>query len=794
MKTTTLSFLCLAVFAASGAPLWKASAPDFQSVVVKLADATELRVDILAENLIRVRKSWTNCWTESGLNRYGILKADWPKVPFTHEGNVFRTTAMEGAVDPVKGTLRVKSRVSAADLTIAPRAEGKGFSTSFSLAKDERIYGLGDCSRDEIMRRGKRYEIWVKNVKSYIPMPVAISRGGWGVLLNSTWRHFWDVGAKDPCAMVAEAPQGEIDFYLFVGRDYPALLDIYTQLSGRSALLPVWGYGFTYVANQNIDQYNVINECKQFRDCGLPCDVYGLEPGWMSKFYDYSVYKEWNSDRFYFPYWAPIGGHTWISAMKRIGMKLSLWLCCDYDLFRYEEQCAAGLAKASGRQIEVPDNVTETWEDDRINPTTNKTAKAAKKSCHKAKMYLKLKCPEDDVPDGMLPWFEHLKKFVDQGVQCFKLDGSNQIGEHPKRAWANGRTDEEMHNLYPAVYDKQMARGYEAYTGRRSMVYSASGYAGIQQYVATWAGDTGGGPKPLASLLNLAISGHSNQSCDMSIFSVDSLHFGFLQTWSQQNNWDYWNQPWLQEPKGLETFRNYAHLRYRLLPYLYTAAANASRTGWPVMRALAIAYPDEPRYDEVKTTYMLGPDLLVSAFSKTVSVPPGMWHEWRTGAKVTGPVELPVEKTPEWGGALYVRAGAIIPTWPLKQHVERGFNDEVVFEVWPSAAGRAELYEDDGISLDYRSGRFATTGLSVVPKDGSVVFKVEARKGGFSGMPKTRRVSAVFHIEAKPASAQLGGKAAEGVWDGDRHVFTVDMGDVGPDGAELVLKTCCAAR
>ncbi len=788
MKRIIVSASILAACAAFGAPLWKAPAPDSQSVVVKLADSTELRVDVLADNLLRVRKSWTNCWTESGMNRYGILKADWPKTSFTREGGAIRTAAAELAVDAAKGTLHLKSRVSGADLTIAPRVVGKGFSVAFSIAKDERIYGLGDCSREEIMRRGKRYEIWVRNVKSYIPMPVAISRGGWGVLLNSTWRHFWDVGAKDPCAMVAEAPQGEIDFYLFVGRDYPALLDIYTQLSGRSALLPVWGYGFTYVANQNIDQYNVINECMQFRDRGFPCDVYGLEPGWMSKFYDGSVYKEWNSDRFYFPYWAPIGGHTWISAMKRIGMKLSLWLCCDYDLFRYEEQCAAGLAKASGRQIEVPDNVTETWEDDRINPTTNKTAKAAKKSHHKGRMYLKLKCPEDDVPEGMLPWFEHLKKFVDQGAQCFKLDGSNQIGEHPKRAWANGRTDEEMHNLYPAVYDKQMARGYEAYTGRRSMVYSAGGYAGIQQYVATWAGDTGGGPKPLASLLNLAISGHSNQSCDMSIFSVDSLHFGFLQTWSQQNNWDYWNQPWLQDPKGLETFRNYAHLRYRLLPYLYTAAANASRTGWPVMRALAIAYPDEPKYDKVMTTYMLGDNLLVSAFAKTVMVPPGVWHDWRTGAKVTGPVELPVEKTPEWGGALYVKSGAIIPTWPVKQHVENGFNDEVTFEVWPSAPGKAELYEDDGISLGYRSGKFATTALSVEEKNGAIVFKVSPRKGSFSGMPASRRFSAAFHLDAKPASATLDGKPVEGVWDGDRRVFAVDLGSFGGNGAELVLR------
>lgn len=105
------------------------------------------------------------------------------------------------------------------------------------------------------------------------------------------------------------------------------------------------------------------------------------------------------------------------------------------------------------------------------------------------------------------PWFEHLKKFVDQGARCFKLDGANQIVDHPDRKWGNGMDDEEMHNLYPLIYGKQMSQGYADYTGRRSMIYSASGYAGIQRFCASWAGDTGGGPKPLATCSTMAIPG-----------------------------------------------------------------------------------------------------------------------------------------------------------------------------------------------------------------------------------------------------------------------------------------------
>lgn len=747
-------------------PLWRAAAPNAQSVVTRLGDGTDLRVDVLADNLFRVRKSWTNAndaaiWTESGLNRYGILKETWPAAAFTRTGGTVATTAAELSVDAAQGTLRLKSRISAADVAIAPRTVGKGFAISFGLAKDERIYGLGDSGRDNLMRRGHRFDLWIRNNLCNIPIPMALSRNGWGVLLNSTWRHAFDCGAKDPDALICEANEGEIDFYVFTGRDYRELLDIYTQLSGRPALLPIWGYGFTYVCNQNIDQFALMNEVMNFRDRDLPCDVIGLEPGWMKKFYDNSIYKEWHSDRFYFPYWAPKGDHTWVGAMKRLGAKLSLWLCCDYDLFRYEEQCAAGLAKASGRQVEVPAGVTETWEDDRINPGAAKKT-AQKPSRHKEAMYRNLNCPEDDVPDGLLPWFEHLKKFVDQGAQCFKLDGCNQFGEHPNRAWANGRSDEEMHNLYSDVYDKQMARGYEAYTGRRAMVYSAGGYAGVQQFVATWAGDTGGGAKPLASLLNLGISGHSNQSCDMTIGDVQSLHFGFLQTWSQQNNWDYWQQPWLYPPERVAVFKAYDQLRYRLLPYLYTAAAEAARTGWPVMRALPFVYPDDPAYDACVTTYLLGPDLLVSAFTPKISIPPGTWYDWRTGEPVTGPTVRDVKVTPSWGGSLYVRAGAIMPMWPQKYHVEKGWNEAVELHVWPGADGAGELYEDDGISLDYRAGKGARTALTL--KNGFLT--VGMRVGSFAGMPATRQMKAVFHA---PGGATT----------------TVDLGAVGAAGTRV---------
>ena len=140
------------------------------------------------------------------------------------------------------------------------------------------------------------------------------------------------------------------------------------------------------------------------------------------------------------------------------------------------------------------------------------------------------------------------------------MDGARQVNEHPDRKWGNGMDDEEMHNLYPTLLNQQMHQGFKEHTGRRPMIYSSGGYTGLQQYAATWAGDTGGGPKPLVSMLNHGLSGHANVSCDMDVFTPMGIHFGFLQAWSQVCSWAYWRHPWLLGDKLLPIFKTYARL------------------------------------------------------------------------------------------------------------------------------------------------------------------------------------------------------------------------------------------
>lgn len=355
-------------------------------------------------------------------------------------------------------------------------------------------------------------------------------------------------------------------------------------------------------------------------------------------------------------------------------------------------------------------------------------------------------------------WFEHLKKFVDDGAQAFKMDGANQVLFHPDRKWRNGMDDAEMHNLYPVLLAKQMSRGYGEYTGRRAMIYTACGYAGTQRYAATWAGDTGGGEKPLVSLLNHGLSGHSNTSCDMQVWNAEGIHFGFLQPWCQILSWHQYNQPFFLGKEIEPIFRYYLDWRYRHLPYFYSAAHQAARTGMPIMRAMPLVAPDDPRSPELIHQYMVGEWFLTAAFTDTIHLPKGRWIDYWTGETHVGPKELPCIYPEDRGGPLFVPEGAIIPTYPQMQYIGETSFERVGLEVFPGKASSFTLYEDDGISYAYLDGQVATTEISCRKTARRISLTIGPRQGSYEGMPEERHFDVCVHLPSKPATVTANGK------------------------------------
>jgi alpha-glucosidase (family GH31 glycosyl hydrolase) len=214
--------------------------------------------------------------------------------------------------------------------------------------------------------------------------------------------------------------------------------------------------------------------------------------------------------------------------------------------------------------------------------------------------------------------------------------------------------------------------------------------------------------------------------------------------WSQLNSWAYFRHPWLLDDERKEVFREYDKLRYSLVPYMYTAAYQAWSTGFPVMRALSLVFPEDKATHERLSQYMLGDSLLVGVFlDRSVRVdengnktnfylPAGeTWYDFFTGEKYEGGQEIYYVPPKGKGGALFVKGGSAIPfAGEIRQAIGDKPYDSYIIRAWgEDAAGL--IYDDDGITFGYRNGESTLTKLTV--KNGEL--KTETT-GSYPGMPE----------------------------------------------------------
>ncbi len=190
--------------------------------------------------------------------------------------------------------------------------------------------------------------------------------------------------------------------------------------------------------------------------------------------------------------------------------------------------------------------------------------------------------------------------------------------------------------------------------------------------------------------------------------------------------------------------RKYLELRYRLLPYLYTAAKDAQDTGMPIMRALWLHAPDDPVAVSRGDEYLWGADMLVAPVAepharfRRVYLPRGRWYDFWTEEPVRGGREverqIDLETIP-----VYVRAGAILPMGPVKQWTGEPVDEPLTLVVYPGADGAASLYDDDGHTFAYRDGAYMRMDMTWSDADGRLSLRL--RDG--SRMPDGPRTFAV---------------------------------------------------
>jgi alpha-glucosidase/alpha-D-xyloside xylohydrolase len=187
--------------------------------------------------------------------------------------------------------------------------------------------------------------------------------------------------------------------------------------------------------------------------------------------------------------------------------------------------------------------------------------------------------------------------------------------------------------------------------------------------------------------------------------------------WGESQGGPFEAGQWRADPAELGNaaiepiLKKYLELRYRLLPYTYSAVRETHETGLPLMRALWLHHPDDATAVARGDQYLWGPDILVApvvekgATTRRVYLPRGVWHDFWNKERVAGGREI--SRTVDLATMpLYIRGGAVIPLGPVKQYADEPLDDPIELVVYPGGSGVSTLYEDDGISFNHRQGEF----------------------------------------------------------------------------------------
>jgi alpha-glucosidase len=716
-----------------------------------------LRVSILAANLIRVRFAPTGTLSPQRSWAVALDDSEWAIAPFqiqeTEEAIEVQTEQLRLQIQRRPCQIRCfdqEGRPFASDTDIGMGWRLGAVAAWKSIEEDEHFYGFGERT-GLLDKRSEQKTNWTVDALDYgsltdemyqaIPFFIGLRpQVSYGIFLNSTFWSRFDLGSAQPGVWQMQTQSGELDYYIIYGPQPAQILETYTQLTGRMPLPPKWSLGY-HQCRWSYESAAVVRELAQeFRTRRLPCDVIHLDIDYMN---GYRVFT-WNPKRFADP--QKLMQDLQTQGFKTVtivdpGVKYEPE--ADYPVFDQGFEKDYFVRQANGQMFHgyvwpdkavFPDflrpEVREWWGNWQKNLTEMGVAG----------IWNDMNEPAiDDRPFG------------DEGNKItFPLDA-------PQGPFEERTTHTEAHNLYGLGMAQASYEGLERLRpNERSFVLTRSGFAGIQRWSSVWMGDNHSLwdhlEMSLPMLCNMGLSGVAFVGSDIGGFASNAtaelfarwMQVGMLYPLMRAHSSmkTARHEPWVFGDRTERICRDFIELRYRLLPYLYTLFWETSNTGAPILRPLLYDYPNDPKTYTLHDQVMLGPSLMAAPVyrpgveHRAVYLPAGVWYDWWTGDRFSGSTcilaHAPLERMP-----LYVRAGAIVPLYPVMQYVDEVPVEELTLKVYPGD-GEWTLYEDDGHTFNYRSGEWAITTYQVRMEGEQAIVEIAARQGQF--VPSPRRV------------------------------------------------------
>lgn len=554
-------------------------------------------------------------------------------------------------MNPANGSVTLRHRGNTlwegriTELDSFGRAAGPGLAVQWRARDGEALFGLGERF-DALDVAGRRVEMWIADkpgqeggTASYFTTPVLFSSAGYGLFAGDNPEGVFDLNSGGDGRHRYERAGRELRLWVIAGNGLRELVRTRTKIIGGLRGVPDWVWGPWISRNSYENQVEAEEAVEAMAARNIPIGAIVQEawkgPGDTGEYNSFSRGGWPDPDRF-------------LARCAELGIRNVLWQVpiLHPSSPHYRE------AEANGWFVKAPDGsvrLRRHWLAGHGNiDFTN--------------------------PDAVAFWQDLMRPLLRMdSISGFKADDGEDI--EPEDVFSDGRRGWQLHNEYSARYAQALTDLMDQ-EGVDGFLWSRSGSLGIEQVPGLWAGDQYASWEQMASLvpagLSASLSGMPFWGHDIGGYIGDPgpelyirwAQFGALSPLMQYHGIQP-REPWHFGERTAAIYQKLAMLRMNLRPLLIQLGREAAETGLPIMRPLAMEFPDDDRFAREQTEYMLGADLLVAPVlepgeGRRVAFPEGVWQHLLHPVSFRGGGELELALRDD-SAPVFVREGAVIP-------------------------------------------------------------------------------------------------------------------------------------